>query len=176
MLNSKKLLEIKRALKPAAKFDQSIDCLIVFKNFLKSIEVGTKFFKSSKIIKYLISEKKVSGYLQIKIEEFDISKYNLKNCDFYALKDQYTAVMKTLGIKIYKARKKLKILNNNEKNKQVTKLKVNKKTTCFRVCKFSEMEKLGPLLKNIDSDLANLNQNISRIYLKTTMGGPIRIK
>ena len=58
MLNSKKLLEIKKALKPVAKFDESIDCLIVFKNFLKSIEVGTNFFKSSKIAKYLISEKK----------------------------------------------------------------------------------------------------------------------
>ena len=104
-----------------------------------------------------------------------MSKYDLKNCDFYALKSQYTAVMKTLGMKIYKARKKLKILNS-EKTKQFTKLKVNKKTTCFRICKLSEIEKLGTLLKNIDGDLTGVNQNISKIYLKTTMGSSIRIK
>ena len=167
MLN-KSILDIKRQLKNTANFDETIDCTVVFEGLHKKILVGTTFFKTSQVVKYLIGTQKVTGYETVQPDQLLKKNYKDEKCEFYAKKDDFAIIMKKFGITLYNMNHKLQLFDG-AKSGSIT-LALNQNALSFKVCKFSQIEKLVKLIEYALNDLRVSGIPIKKMYLKTTMG------
>ena len=172
MLSKQLIKKVCAKLRKSAKFDETVDCIVVFKNKIKTVEVGNRFFSDTRS-RYLIGcNQNVAGYISVSVDEFNTNNYD-SDVTFFARREDFARVMKSCGLKIYKLRKKLNVLQPDNDKKTV--LLVNKRSLIFRVSKLSELKEVPDKLLLAYEDLAKSEQPISKLLLKTTMGCPQRV-